>query len=362
MGDVVMTEPAIRALAEQRPGRHITLLTSGAGAKVAELLPCVDDVVIHEAPWMKSATAAQASDGRPDLALVERLRAGRFDAAVIFTVYSQSALPAALLLHLADVPLRLAYSRENPYRLLTDWVKETEPGPTVRHEVRRHLDLVARRGARPASDRIRVTPRPGACESVGRLLFESGVRQERDWIVVHPGASAPSRRYPAESYAATLRLLARKQGLLPVLTGSSDEAAMVAEIAREAGVEVLDLAGRLDLHELAALLARAPLLLANNTGPVHLAAGVGTPVVDLYALTNPQHTPWGVPSRVLFHDVPCRFCYRSECPEGHHACLRLVEPERVAGAVADLLAETAPGAAGPRTVAAPRLEAAGGVT
>jgi ADP-heptose:LPS heptosyltransferase len=99
------------------------------------------------------------------------------------------------------------------------------------------------------------------------------------------------------------------------------------------------LQGRLRLAELAALLARAPLLIANNTGPVHVAAAVGTPAVDLYALTNPQHTPWGVPSRVLFHDVPCKFCYKSVCPQGHHDCLRLVPPEAVVAAARELLGE-----------------------
>jgi ADP-heptose:LPS heptosyltransferase len=97
-------------------------------------------------------------------------------------------------------------------------------------------------------------------------------------------------------------------------------------------------AGRVDLAGLAALVAAAPLLISNNTGPVHVAAAVGTPVVDLYALTNPQHTPWGVPHRVLFHDVPCRYCYRSVCPETHQNCLRLVDPGAVVDAALELLA------------------------
>ena len=105
------------------------------------------------------------------------------------------------------------------------------------------------------------------------------------------------------------------------------------------GVHSFSLAGELDLGELAALLAMAPLLIANNTGPVHVAAAVGTPVVDLYALTNPQHTPWGVPNRVLNHDVPCKYCYKSVCPEGHHHCLTLVPPEAVVEAVRALFAE-----------------------
>jgi ADP-heptose:LPS heptosyltransferase len=88
---------------------------------------------------------------------------------------------------------------------------------------------------------------------------------------------------------------------------------------------------------LGALLSLAPVLIANNAGPVHLAAAVGTPVVDLYALTNPQHTPWGVPNRVLSRDVPCRFCYASVCPQGHHDCLRLVTPDEIVSAAVELV-------------------------
>jgi hypothetical protein len=91
------------------------------------------------------------------------------------------------------------------------------------------------------------------------------------------------------------------------------------------------------LTELAALIALMPVLVANNIGPAHIAAAVGTPVVDLYALTNPQHRPWSVPSRVLPHDVSCRNCYKSICPQGHHDCLRLVPPDAVYQAALDLL-------------------------
>jgi ADP-heptose:LPS heptosyltransferase len=96
------------------------------------------------------------------------------------------------------------------------------------------------------------------------------------------------------------------------------------------------------LGELGALLSNAPLLISNNSGPVHLAAALGTPVVDLYALTNPQHTPWEVPNRVLNYDVPCKYCYKSVCPEGHHNCLVKVTPEQVVQAAQELLAETTP--------------------
>jgi ADP-heptose:LPS heptosyltransferase len=86
------------------------------------------------------------------------------------------------------------------------------------------------------------------------------------------------------------------------------------------------------------------LLISNNTGPVHLAAAVGTPVVDLYALTNMQHAPWQVPHELLFHDVPCRNCYKSVCPLEHHHCLRLVPPAAVVAAARRLLANSPVGA------------------
>jgi ADP-heptose:LPS heptosyltransferase len=104
------------------------------------------------------------------------------------------------------------------------------------------------------------------------------------------------------------------------------------------GTPSYSLAGALGLEQLAALIERADALLVNNTGPAHIAAAVGTPVIVLYALTNPQHTPWEVPARILSYDVPCKYCYKSVCPEGHHRCLRMISPEQVADATRAQLA------------------------
>jgi lipopolysaccharide heptosyltransferase II len=288
---------------------------------------------------MKSSgpLAALPERAANDMEMIESLRAGSFDAAVIFTVYSQNPLPAALFCHLAGIPRRLAHCRENPYALLTDWVKEEEPERFVRHEVRRQLDLVAAVGCRARDERMSLAVSDVARESVCAKLAARGVDLSAPWLVAHPGATAPSRRYPPELFAEAARLLALEYGEQVVFSGGAGERELVDEI-RQAMVEPsFTVAGELDLAELVALLAEAPLLVSNNTGPVHIAAATGTPVVDIYALTNPQHTPWRVPSRVLSHDVPCRYCYRSVCPQGHHDCLRLVTPESVARAAGDLL-------------------------
>jgi lipopolysaccharide heptosyltransferase II len=338
LGDVLMTSPALRALVERRPGRSVTLLTSPSGRAAASLVPEVSNTIVYEAPWMKVVTAR--TDGAAEMDMAARLRAERFDAAVIFTVYSQSALPAALLCHLADIPLRLAHCRENPYRLLTHWVGEPEPHDRVRHEVQRQLDLVSTVGHRTADDRLRLRVPPRAVPSARRHLREMGLASNGRWVVMHPGASAPSRRYPEERFAEVARGLVRDLGLQVVFTGSLAERPMVERIRAAMGAPSHSLAGRLTVAALAALLARAPLLVTNNTGPAHVAAGVGTPVVVLYALTNPQHQPWKVPTRLLSHDVPCRNCYRSVCPEAHHDCLSRVEPAAVLSAVDGLMAET----------------------
>jgi lipopolysaccharide heptosyltransferase II len=333
LGDVLMTGPAMRALRESGAEPHVTLLTSPPGAAIAELMPEVDETIEYEAPWMKRGQGDADADA--DRAMIGMLRARGFDAAVIFTVCTQSALPAALMCRLADVPLRLAHSREKPYGLLTDHIADAGPREPARHEVRRQLDLVASVGAATADERLAVEVPAGARDEAATLLHGLGVETGRPWAAVHPGASAPSRRYPPELWAAVCRGLA-ENGVQVVLTGDAAEVTLAGDVLRAADLEGHSLAGRLGLGTLAALLDAAPVLVAGNTGPVHLAAAVGTPVVDVYALTNPQHTPWRVPSRVLSYDVPCRWCLGSVCREGHHMCLRGVEPAQVVSAAIEL--------------------------
>ena len=338
MGDVLMTTPALRAIRSSARDAHLALLTSTAGALAARHVPELDEVLVHDPSWMPG----EGHDPEGDAALVDRLRSRAFDAAVVFTVHTQSPLPIAVLLRLAGVDRVLAHCRENPYALLSDWVPEPEPGEATRHEVRRQLDLVGRVGFTTDDERLSFRVPPDAMrrlrdEVLPRLDIRPG--DGLPWAVVHPGAAAPSRRYPAASFATAIGRLAGEHGVRIVFTGGPDEVPLVESIRASMRAESASLAGGLSVGELGALLAVAPLLIANNTGPVHLAAALGTPVVDLYALTNPQHTPWMVPARVLNVDVPCAGCRRSVCPLGHGACLSLVEPERVVQAALELLAQ-----------------------
>ena len=338
LGDVLMTAPALRALKEAVAGRYVTLLTSPSGGVASAYLDDVDQTIIFEAPWMKASSERKSSDHDAEMVLL--LRRLRFDAAVIFTVYSQNPLPAAYMCYLADIPLRAAFSRENPYQLLTDWIPETEPQLNIRHEVRRQLDLATLLGAKSHDEKMRLKPTGDALKTVNIHCDAVGLDRRRLWIVIHPGASASSRRYPAEKFAKAARLLVEGMNAQIVFTGTTEEKGLLERMRSERpSYDVFDFMGLLDFAELVALISETPLLISNNTAPVHIAASVGTPVVDLYAWTNPQHTPWMVEHRLLNKEVPCKYCYKSICPYGHQNCLALVTPEEVVAAAADLLKE-----------------------
>src|SRR3954452_20338785 len=225
IGDVLMTTPALATLRDAVPGRRITLLTSSAGATIAPLLPDIDDVIVYDPPWMKATSAR--TDPAPDLAMIERLGRGAFDAAVIFTVYTQSAAPAATLAYLAGIPLRAAYRRDKLYGLLTDSPadRDLEAGAPLRHEVTRQLELVAELGApTPQSQGMRLDVPPESLADIRALLATRGIRSgDRRWAVIHPGASAESRRYPPESFAAAATMLSRELGWQIVLAGGSGD-------------------------------------------------------------------------------------------------------------------------------------------
>jgi ADP-heptose:LPS heptosyltransferase len=243
---------------------------------------------------------------------------------------------------LAGIPLRLACCRENPYTLLSDWVPDlepgTQPGQRPRHETQRQLDLVAQVGAIPRDTRLRFRVLTPDRTAVAARLAAIRAGRGGPVVVVHPGASAPSRRWPPARFAQVAHALAVKAGAHVLVTGDAAEHDIVRAVCAAAGhARVVPLAGALRLGEMGALLEAADLLVSNNTGPVHLAAALGTPVVDLYALTNPQHTPWQVPHRTLFADVPCRYCYKSMCPQGHHRCLEDVPAAQAVRAALALL-------------------------
>ena len=349
LGDVLVTTPAIHAIKRSLPAAEITLLAGPVGAQAGRLNPDIADVLVYEAPWMDPWRELPQDPGREQRVIAE-IRRRRYDAAVIFTSFRQSPLPSAYLCYLAGIPLRLAASIDGPGSLLT--TRHRHPD-TMMHEVERGLDLVAAVGMETDElDLVLRVPEEARAEAAGTVAGLAG-----PVIVLHPGCSMPARTYPWEMFADVADLLVDQLGATVLFTGSRGERDLVERIRARMRREAIDLSGAVPFPTFCGLIQLADLVVTNNTGPMHVAAAVKTPVVALFALTNPpeQWGPWHVPHRQLFHEVPCRLCYSRICPFGHE-CLRLVTPCIVVRAAADLLTE---GRAGEREYRHPEPLAVG---
>ncbi|HET7725196.1 MAG TPA: glycosyltransferase family 9 protein [Propionibacteriaceae bacterium] len=327
LGDVLLCGPAVRAVAARH---HVTMLCSRLGAPAARLLPGVDDVLVWNSPWIMPNTPINPADV---LSLQETVRAGAFDEAVILTSFHQSPLPLALVLRLAGVPRVIGASVDYAGALLDVRLRPGEDFDEDQPEPERAL-LIAKAAGHvlPPQDEglLAVTAPPDTSSLTG----------PGPYLVVHPGASAPARAWPASHHAELVRILAG-QGHRVIVTGGNREKTLTATVAGTTGV---DLGGRLDLPELAGVLARARVLVVGNTGPAHLAAAVGTPVVSLFSPVVPaaRWAPYGVPHVVLGdQEAPCRGSRARTCPVPGHPCLAGVSPSSVADAVHQLLARPA---------------------
>jgi ADP-heptose:LPS heptosyltransferase len=330
-GDVLLAGPAVRAVAAG--ASRVTLRCGPRGRAAAELLPGVDDVLTAPAPWIDDAPAPPVSRAGIE-ALVGELAARDIGEAVVLTSFHQSPLPLALLLRLAGVARIAAVSVDYPGSLLDVRHRVDEDV----HEVERALSLVATLGyrLRDGDDGRLAVRRPRATEPLPLPWPGAG------YVVVHPGAAVPARAWAPERNAALVRALAWR-GRRVVVTGGRAERDLTALVAGPARPEVADLGGRLDLAGLAEVLAGADVVVVGNTGPAHLAAAVGTPVVSLFAPVVPaaRWRPWKVPHLLLGQqDAACAGSRARTCPIPGHPCLNEVTVERVVAAIERL----APGA------------------
>ena len=324
LGDVLLTGGAVRAVAGS--ASRVTMLVAPGQTAAAALLPGVDDVVSFDAPWVPFDP--RPVERRPTRRLVATLRRRRIDAAIVFTSYHQSALPIALLLRLAGVSWIGAISDDYPGSLLDLRHRVPDDLP----EAERGLSLVEAAGfhADPAGATLALRrPLPAA----PRWL------PDNPYLVVHPGAAVPARRPSPDRSRAVVEALSRA-GWPVVVTGSTTERELTSTVA---GADGIDAGGRLTLAELATVLDRATVVVAPNTGPAHLAAAVGTPVVSWHAPVVPfdQWKPYGVPVvRLGDQQAACRLTRSRICPVPGHPCLDTIHVDEVVAAVSSLRANS----------------------
>jgi ADP-heptose:LPS heptosyltransferase len=315
-GDLLLAGPVVRAGAAS--AAQDGLLVGRGRSAEANLRPGRDEVIEFSAPWM----VVDPEPVRPALVdeLIRTIRHRSFDAALILTSYHQSPLPLALLLRMAGIGWIGAISEDYPGSLLD--LRHRVPADLPESE--RNLSLAAAAGFVPDESGARLAvrrPLPDATRWTG----------VEPYVVFHPGASAEARRPTADQSRAIVTELA-DAGHRVLVTGSPAETALASHVTAGRAV---NLSGQLDVAQLAAVLDGAKVVIAPNTGPAHLAAAVGTPVVSLFApvVSASNWAPYGVPSIVLGDQyAACRNTRARFCPIAGHPCLTSVQPGDVVAA------------------------------
>ena len=328
LGDVVQSLPVAMAIRRHDPLARIDWLVERPSAGLLLGHPAIDNVLISPRHDLRDdAVAALPEVGT----FLGRLRSLRYDVVLELQGLIKSAIFARLVRGERKIGFR---GGKEPLAALA----LNEPLPAYdpeRHALERYLDILEPLGVlRPARPEFGINPSPEHLAQARELLGAWG--RDRPLVVLHPVAQWDSKLWPLGHWIDLARRL-RGQGLDLVLSGARADQAVTGAIAQGAGGGVLDLAGRTGLKELSAVLSLARLAICTDTGVMHLAAALGTPVVALFGPTSPGRTgPWGGGHAVLRLGLSCSPCFKRHCPEPR--CLAGLPPENVAQAVAERLA------------------------
>jgi ADP-heptose:LPS heptosyltransferase len=319
VGDVIMTSPALRALKENLPQASLTLMASPSGALAAPLLPWVDQVVPWRVLW-QDLGRLEFNPAR-EWQLINTLRDRQFDAAVIFTSFSQSPHPAALIAALAGISRRLGESKETDLSTLTHAIPTADDQI---HQVDRNLRLIESVGFHVADRRL-------------ALNYSTQSLVDTPYLLLNPWTSCSSRNYDIERFAVAARKLSDITGYPIVVTGVETDRDRSHSLLHHLDNHAIDLIGATTLSELVALVAAAELVLTNNTSTMHIADATSTPSVVMFAGTE-QESQWRPrysPSRLLRRRTVCSPCYAFVCPY-QLQCLD-ISPEAIVTAGLELL-------------------------
>ncbi|RJQ52099.1 MAG: glycosyltransferase family 9 protein [Actinobacteria bacterium] len=329
-----MLGPALREIKRALPESRITLLASPSGSQAAPLLPWVDEVLIERALWQELDAPAEPLPAE-EHRLVARLATGRFDAAFIFTSFSQSPHPPAYAAYLAGIGVRVGQSKEFGGGVLTKWVRKL---PDETHQADANLHLIEELGFPVLKRDLEVSVDERVRAEMDLMLSANGISPGEPFIAMAPGATCQARRYDINRFAEVARRLARLTGLRLVVLGGPGEVPLARRILDAVPLaSAVSLTGVGGVPGLAAVLKRASLLLANDSGPMHLAEAVGCPMVILFSGTEleSQWQPRSTPARLMRRETPCAPCYGFRCPRDMN-CLDFSPTEVIEEALAML--------------------------
>ena len=321
VGDAVMNLPAMEFLKSRDSEGHLCVLAVPWVADVFRNHPAVDEIVIYDRKGSDGGMKGIFRKGRS-------LRRMRFDRAYILP----NSFSSALLPFLAGIPQRIGFPGGGRDLLLTKAVKRTAEMEGIHQSVVYRM-LAGEDDPGPLAPRVHVTA--DEARAFREKVNEAALPDAMLTMGVCPGATfGPAKRWFPERFAEVLNRLEA----CTLLFGSPAEREIAEKVADHLSGPALNLAGKTSLRELAAGLKECDVVLTNDTGTMHLAAAVGTPVVAIFGSTNPVTTgPYGQANRVVRHPMPCAPCLKRTCPLGHLECMNRVTVDMVLEAVQDIL-------------------------
>ncbi|MFQ5840486.1 MAG: lipopolysaccharide heptosyltransferase II [Candidatus Methylomirabilales bacterium] len=328
VGDALMTTPALAGIRRTFPHARISLLVKPRVEAVFRYNANVDQILSYESKGRHKGFAGL-------LALAAALRRERFDLAILL----QNAFQAALLARMAGIPHRVGYSAQGRGWLLSRAVPvESKAG---RHQVDYYRDLLKGLGWDPGERCLNMPIGPEAEAKAAELIEGAGSPYNAMLFGLNPAATyGPAKRWFPGRFALLADRLVGQWDSYVVLTGTTEDRKVTQEVQRAVTRQdrVIDLSGQTDLQTLGALIRRCRLYVTNDTGSMHVAVAVGTPLVAIFGPTDPVETgPLSSQSRVLRHPVPCSPCHLRECPIDHR-CMRGIDIDGVMTAVTELFA------------------------
>jgi heptosyltransferase I len=344
IGDVVRALPLLGRVRRAWPGAHIAWAVEPKSEPVLRNHPWLDEMIVYErryAPWSF-------------IPFLRRVRHGGFDLVLDLQRHLKSGIVS--LASGADVRWGFAASNTKEFNHLFT-THRIEPQPPMRLKLTQYQAFGDALGIAWAPIEFALELAPDEAERATALV--GGVCRPLLGVIL--GSSWPSRAYFPEATASVIRMLAHPekdvQVLFPVLLGGPDEIELAAQVIHELdGLDALNLAGKTSLRDLFAIFRECAVAFGPDSGPMHIAAAVGCPVVSIWGSTAPERSaPWGFPDLTIRGEIPCHPCYLRDCPIGRE-CMRRIEPELVAATIRHALAalpRNASQAGSDRRVAAP---------
>ena len=307
IGDAVMALPALEALRARFPEAELVVVSKPWVSELYGQHPAVSRQIVYDREGQHKGSTGFWK-------LVQTLRQEHFDAAILF----QNAFHAAWMAWCARVPIRVGYARDGRSRLLTEAL-EVPPAAAYRHHAYYYLQLLFRAGITDRSEAIhgvRLVLDKAEQKWARERLQSLGLDGLRFLVGIHPGASfGPAKRWLPERFAELADRLVEALHADILIFGSAAEQPLAEEIADEMEHVPTILAGETTLRQLMALFAQCRLIVTNDSGPMHVAAGLGVPQVAIFGSTNERVTgPLSARARVVKREVPCSPCGLRECP------------------------------------------------